>query len=363
MIIFRVDASVRMGAGHVMRCLTLADAMQRQAEIIFICRDLSGNMQATIEQRGYQVVLLPKPESEYIPQEEDLAHAEWLGVHWLQDAIEISEQIKNCNSEWLVVDHYSLDYRWQEKLRPLVKKIFVIDDIADRKLDCDLLLDQTFGKMESDYDSLVPKGCVKLVGAQYALLRPEFGQLRTQALDIRNKFSEIKKILVTMGGSDPDNVTSTVLKGLELISWQKKPRVDVIMGGSSPHIDTIRDIANSHNLQVSVSTNVTNMAERMLAADLAIGAGGSTSWERCCLGLPTLTTLNAVNQTGIIKHLEDFGAIISLGFYKEITPQGLSEKLNFLHNNPKILERLSTKSFEVTDGHGVGRVLERMNVT
>lgn len=362
-IFIRTDASYTIGSGHVMRCLTLADALQKYAEIVFVCREFPGHMQEIILQRGYEVLLLQAPSEEYLMQDDDLTHAAWLGVSWFQDANETIDKIGNAQVDWFVVDHYGINFRWHNKLRFLVKNFFVVDDIADRKLDCDLLLDQTFGRLTGDYNSIVSSKCEKLIGAKYALLRPEFAVHRLTAIEKRKSSLGISQILITMGGSDPDNVTAIVLEGLNLISWSTPLKIDVVMGGNALHIEVIKNLASNHKFPVTVSINVNNMAERMILADLAIGAGGSTSWERCCLGLPALTTLNAANQTEIINRLEEFGAIVSLGYYKDLTPEIISTELNILYNCSEKLSHLSDKCFQVTDGLGVERVMEAMHVT
>ena len=184
-IVIRTDASFTIGSGHVMRCLTLADALQKYAEIVFVCRKFPGHMQEVIVKRGYEVFLLQKPSEEYLMQDDDLTHAAWLGVSWSHDANETIDKIGDAQVDWLVVDHYGIDFRWHNKLRRLIKKLFVVDDIADRKLDCNLLLDQTFGRLASNYNSIVSPNCVKLIGAKYALLRPEFAKHRLTAIEKR----------------------------------------------------------------------------------------------------------------------------------------------------------------------------------
>jgi len=198
-ILIRTDSSVQIGTGHVMRCLTLADELrERGAEIVFVCRDFAGNL------CGYT--------------EGNLKHAAWLGADWQTDARQVEEIIKDFNThpDWLVVDHYALDERWERYLRSYVKKIMVIDDLADRPHDCDLLLDQNFYEnLESRYDGLAPSGCKKLLGPKYALLRPEF---REERKNLRKRDGYVKRIMIFFGGSDPTNETTKALEAVRMLN-------------------------------------------------------------------------------------------------------------------------------------------------
>ena len=199
-IAFRVDASIEIGTGHVMRCLTLADALKEQgAECHFICREHLGHLNALIIERGHIVYPLPYIEqykqSEHNNKAEELAHSSWLGVTQAEDFAACSLLLKSLQPEWLIVDHYAIDERWHKELRPYCQKIMVIDDLADRKHDCDLLLDQTFGRNSDDYQSFVPEYCQVLCGAEYALLRPEFAEWRAYSLK-RRENGQLNHLLI-----------------------------------------------------------------------------------------------------------------------------------------------------------------------
>ena len=168
-VIIRVDSSITIGSGHVLRCLTLADNIRAEGgECYFICRNHSGNLAKLIEDKGYTVHLLPAPSSkiEVLEYEVSSCH-KWLGASWLEDAVDCSSILSTYQVDWLVVDHYALDYRWESHLRNRARKIMVIDDLADRSHICDVLLDQTYGRLSNDYDSLVPFKCRKLLGSKY----------------------------------------------------------------------------------------------------------------------------------------------------------------------------------------------------
>lgn len=360
-VVFRVDASIQMGTGHVMRCLTLADALKnRGAECYFICREHSGNLIGLITQRGYHVDALPymdlSQEDKLQNLNADLAHAAWLGATQKADVSLCIPIMEGLKPDWLIVDHYALDVRWEKVLRPYCKQIMVIDDLADREHDCDLLLDQTFGRDSKDYIARVPVSCEILCGAEYALLRPEFSQWREYSLE-RRENSQLKHLLINLGGVDKDNITTQILIALKQCALPAELKITVVMGGTAPWIKEVRQQAQDMPWTTEVVVGVNNMAELMAKSDLAIGAAGSTSWERCCLGLPSIMVVLADNQNLIAKDLHNWGAAISIQ-HKEIE-----------HNLPFILNQLSTfqlkhmqcKALQVTEGLGVKILLSYIN--
>ena len=207
-IAFRVDASLQMGSGYVMRCLTLADAFREKgAEIIFVCREHPGHLFDLIEASQHLVLRLPFATTFATGE---LAHADWLGETQKEDARQSIEALKTIgNVEWLVIDHYALDVEWEAIMRSYCENIMVIDDLADRKHDCDVLLDQNYyhGK-RGRYKNLVPPRCKNLLGPKYALLRQEFKEMRRN-LKVREGIK--KRIFIFFGGSDPTNETKKAL--------------------------------------------------------------------------------------------------------------------------------------------------------
>ena len=250
-----------------------------QGKIHFVCRSFPGHLEGQIRENGYTVIMLPDHSKDYTHKLGDPVHAGWLGVSWQQDAAETVHSFDNRLYDWLIVDYYGIDYRWHKKLRPFSKKNMVIDDLADRKYDCDLLLDQTYGRDGEKYLPYVPPNCQVLTGSQYALLRTQFSRLRHKALAYRNCYKGITRILLFMGGADLENVTGLILDLLAHMSFQHPPVIDVVLGGQSHLLPGIKAQAENHPLEVNVFSNVLNMAEMMLRADFAIGAGGTVSWE------------------------------------------------------------------------------------
>lgn len=359
----RADASIQIGTGHVMRCLTLADELTRQGhECWFICREHPGHLGDLIVSKGHNLTLLPASTDTPPPQNRSASedYASWLCVPWQEDANQTLDAISTLNPDWLVVDHYALDAQWERTLSSAVDKIMVIDDLANRPHECALLLDQNLGRVASDYDGLLPAECKRMIGPRYAMLRPEFAALREQSLS-RRKNPELKRILISLGGVDRTNVTGQVLTALAHSSLPASTELDIIMGASAPYLDEVSQQAAQLPFKATVSVNVQDMAERMCFADLSIGAAGGTSWERGCLGLPAVLVVLAENQVPGAKALEAAGAARMIGvpaLVATIFPSIFAELSNSIW-----LVRMSKAAANITDGHGVFSVVSIMRTT
>ena len=358
-VAFRVDASLDIGTGHVMRCLTLADALAASgAECRFICREHTGHLIEHISSKSYEVDVLPRCHDTANANSIDgPAHAHWLGCPWETDADQTRLVLAGDRVDWLVVDHYALDARWEQALHGVYKKLMVIDDLADRAHASDLLLDQNLGRKPDDYESLVPAYCQRLIGPQYALLRPEFAALREYSLQ-RRRTPGLKRLLITMGGVDQPNATGKVLEALKACPLPTDCQITVVMGARAPWLEQVRSLAATMPWTTTVRVNIGNMAQVMADSDLAIGAAGSTSWERCCLGLPTLLVILAENQEEGAVALQRSDAARLLG-----KPDAIAHELKSIF--PMLLEERSfTKMIDttskITDGLGASRVLEQM---
>ena len=355
-IVFRCDASIQIGSGHVMRCLTLADELSRQgAESFFICRQHDGSLIEILQQRGYQVYTLPLEHGLVIESESKatLAHADWLASTQHRDAELSISIVKAIQPDWLIVDHYALDESWEKRLKPYCKKLMVIDDLADRKHDCDILLDQNFGRDPQDYAAYVNEDCELLCGSNYALLRPEFAEWRSYSLE-RRQHNKLASILINLGGVDKDNITTKILKGLQTKSLPDHCSMNIVMGSTSPWIEAVKQQAAIMQWRTVVKVGVDNMAELMANSDLAIGAAGSTSWERCCLGLPTIMLVLADNQRDIANVLEDVGAALTFNINKlEAEPLALEQCIASAVPKMRAMSRVASA---VTDGLGVTRL-------
>lgn len=366
-VVFRADASQQIGTGHVMRCLTLADALDaRGAECRFICREHPGNMIEFIRSKGYPVHGLPLSEPQgtslFVADEADsgteLPHTAWLGTTQEQDAAECAVVLSGLNTDWLIVDHYALDAQWEAALKRHYHKLMVIDDLADRSHQGDLLLDQTFGRNPADYALWVPATCTLLCGSQYALLRPEFAALRAYSLARRGN-TQFRHLLITMGGIDKDNATGQVLYALQSSELPDSCRITVVMGAAAPWLTEVRQQAEQMPWPVDVRVNIGEMAQLMADSDLAIGAAGSTSWERCCLGLPTVLVVLADNQLQVAQGLERVGAVYVLQrpqLIKEHLPQALAS----LVSSSTFRAAMSQAAQRIADGNGVATVIQHL---
>lgn len=323
-ILFRADAGLEIGTGHIIRCLTLADSLLRQgdgarlstgAESIFVTRAHAGHVIPAITERGHQVITLPGNTGQpYGNHPAAPAHARWLEADWRADAAATRAALNETGARWLVMDHYALDAQWQAAALPPSVSLLVIDDLADRPHRAEVLLDQNAGRQAVDYAGLVPEGCDLRIGPAHALLRPEFARLRPQALARRERLVRPKTLLVTLGGIDKDNATGRVLDALSLAPTAQELQITVVIGASAPHLDAVRSKAAAMPMPVAVVAGASDMGHRMLQADLCIGAVGSTAWERCTLGLPTLQVVLADNQLDAAGAMAAQGAALALPF-------------------------------------------------
>jgi UDP-2,4-diacetamido-2,4,6-trideoxy-beta-L-altropyranose hydrolase len=363
-VAIRTDASLQIGSGHVMRCLTLADALKaRGAECHFISRKHPGHLLEIIRQRGHAVTALPagKPASARADDSvQQPAHAAWLGCDWSTDARRTCAILARLQPDWLVVDHYALDQRWEEAVALHFRKLLVIDDLADRPHRCDLLLDQNLGRQPEHYAQWVPANCQVLTDPQYALLRPEFATLRPYSLQRRQAQPALRQLLITMGGVDQPNATWQVLQTLKTCALPADCRITVVMGLTAPWLQSVRELAAQMPWSTEVVVNVTDMAQRMADSDLAIGAAGSTSWERCCLGLPTLMVVLAENQQPGAKALEAAHAARLIGAVSDIVTQLPLAACELIDSACQM--RMSLAASAITDGQGVDRILKAIGM-
>jgi len=350
---FRVDASAQMGIGHFMRCLTLAESLrERGAQIRFVCREHTGNLIALLQQKAVPVTVLPAPAINDTASGEN--YAIWLGVTQAEDAEQTIEALNGEKPDWLVVDHYGLDVEWEQRLRPHVSKLMVIDDLASRRHDCDVLLDQNYtAEGERRYVGLMPDTCKLLVGPRYALLRPEYDAYRKT---LRARDGQVKRVLVFFGGSDPQNMTGVALEALSHPEL-KHLDVDVVIGANNPHREVLEKQSQERQ-QTKIYGSLPHLADLMAQADLAIGAGGATTWERMCLGLPSVVISIAENQRPACEALAEAKLIHYAGHFSDIKTDGLTQLLKQqIHATEKLAE-LSIQNRLQVDGLGTLRLVE-----
>lgn len=348
-VVFRADGGSHIGSGHIMRCLTLAHALRKnQKQVLFICRDYPDQLCDIIAQRGFAVLRLAAGSGESYGG-------------WTQDAEETREALEcslSRKADWLVVDHYQLDWQWEGALRDLTDRILVIDDLCNRHHDCDLLLDQNLvPDMYDRYAGKVPETCRQLIGTKYALLQPDYARLHK---DIVPRSGAVRRILIFFGGADRANLTERALDAFDAL---RRPDiyVDVVIGLSNVHGEKIRHKAKGRT-NINIHYGLPSLSELMAKADFAIGAGGVTHWERLCLGLPSLIITLADNQRATSNELSRLGLVRLLGHHDEVDCQMVTGALKDLIEKG-LIEEWSQNCLAMVDGCGADRVRAAMNTT
>lgn len=340
-----------------MRCLALANGLREAGfECHFVCREHPGHLGERVLEEGHALTLLPTADGPPDASERvETPYAHWLAVSWQHDAVQTHQALVGKPWDWLVVDHYALDGQWEGQLRSAAKRLMVIDDLANRSHVCDLLFDQNLGRMAADYAGLLPVGTTFLLGPRYALLRPEFAALREPSL-ARRQCPRLQHILVTMGGVDKDNATGRVLATLRDAPLPVDTRLTVVMGAQSPWLRAVRGQAATMSWPTDVVVDARDMAQLMLSCDLALGAAGATSWERCCLGVPSAVFVLAANQKEIA------GALAACGAGRLLNLDRPEELLGFIQDcaSQQVLLDLGHAASTVTDGAGVKRVVHAL---
>lgn len=351
-VAIRADASIDIGTGHVMRCLSLADELKARGHTcVFLSRPHPGELGEFVERRGHRQVWLPLVEDSAVAGASDPPHQAWLCGAWESDALHARSALKKLGAQLLIVDHYALDGRWESEVSFPELAIVAIDDLADRTHQAELLIDQNLGRVEADYQELIPADCRCLVGTQYALLSKAFGELRDSSLERRGT-PRLDRLQISLGGMDPANVTSRVLRLLEDRRWPGE--IEVIMGARAPHLESVRGISESLDLDVQLAVAVDDMPDRMQRADLAIGGAGVTAWERCALGLPSIVLVLAENQLRGAQALEQAGAAKAIYVLDDLEAE-LARHLDQLPE-PGVLATLSSAAAALVDGRGLDRV-------
>lgn len=354
-IAIRVDASVASGVGHVMRCRTLAKALSAQGAIVqFICRAHAGNCIETLRGDGFVVTALSAPTGNTDAAERE-DYAAWLGTSQAHDADETIAALDGP-IDWMVVDHYGIDADWERRLCAHADRIMVIDDLANRQHDCDLLLDQNYVHgMQTRYTDKLPREATCLLGPTYALIRPEYAKQRCGR---HQSDGEIRRVFVFFGGTDPDNLTGRTLSALAASALQHIA-VDVVVGANNPNRTALEAQASAMP-QIRLHKPRLHLADLMAEADLAVGAGGTTTWERCCLGLPSLVVSIAENQQRACEALARDGVIEWVGHHDQVTAADLADALMALIPDPARVRSLASASRALVDGHGTRRVVEHL---
>ncbi|MFM4847691.1 UDP-2,4-diacetamido-2,4,6-trideoxy-beta-L-altropyranose hydrolase [Aeromonas rivipollensis] len=333
MIVFRTDASISLGYGHVMRCLALADAFKKLGKkSVFIFSPNGDALYEEVVRKGHEYrVLTSSPLHSLGESEQDDAYATLSNL--------------STSTKLVVVDHYQLGMDWEEVITASDISLLAIDDIF-RSHCSQFLLDQNVIKSENFYVDNISKECVCFLGPRYALLSESFQHLRDR---VKTR-SKLEKIIIFFGGTDPDNETEKALLGV--LAANKNFKIDVVIGGNNPHRSRLLKLCSSTHSTLHIQTP--HMARLMLDADLAIGAGGSASWERCCMGLPALISTQADNQVPIAATLHELGAVINLGMVDNLTATDYRTAVERL--DPNLINNMSISAMSIADGNGASYV-------
>lgn len=363
-VALRTDASARIGTGHLMRCLTLADALRAGgASTRFVCRGLPQSIGQLVVERGHELVALPdaapraagttRPDAG--GEDAEPAHASWLGATQADDAeATLAALAPGGPWDWLVVDHYALDARWESRLRACATRILAIDDLADRRHDCDALLDQNLhAGAHARYEGLLPPGCRALLGPRYALLRPEFAEARAR---LRTRGDAVGRVLVFFGGVDAGNLTGVGLDALDVAAADLD--VDVVIGAAHPAREAIVARCTARP-RTTCHVQASNMAGLIAAADVAVGAAGVATWERCALGLPALAVAVADNQRPLLREAARAGLVLGPEI-DAADPAELALHLRALIGNAALRAHLSRRALDAVDARGTPRVARLM---
>jgi len=357
MIIIRVDSSIHMGAGHVMRCLTLANALRNHGkQVEFICHPHRGNLVDLIRHEHGFLVHILEHSAEVFGNDQNSQEPN--KINWQQDVEQTLAILREKERvvELVIVDHYALDYRWEFALRKDVRKIMVIDDLADRKHDCDVLLDQNFYLTVDRYQGLLPEHCIQLLGTKFILLRAEFETQRTR---VKTQPSDSKHLLICFGGSDPENETGKALAAVEGLE-KSNFSVDVILGSQNPNQDKILEqIKNIPRANCIIQAN--NMAELLFRADLALGAVGTTTWERCAMGVPTIVTTTAANQVEVTESLAKMNIVHYIGEAIDSTPEHYLKAIREVLLDVHYYRSMAVNGMNLVDGKGIHRVMQSIS--
>ncbi len=339
-----------------MRCLTLAQAMsKRGAHCLFLHRQHEGHLCALIERTGFEVVALSKPDQESLTASAE-DYSTWLGLSPEQDAEQCLGGLAGRRPEWLVVDHYGLDSRWEGLMRTAVDRILVVDDLANRPHDCDLLVDQNyFPDAVQRYRPLLGESTPVLAGPRYALLANRYAQARAEMEELPH---QVERILVYYGGVDASNETARALRVLGDSAYHGL-NIDVVFGPNNPHRNELEKLAVQHPA-MTLHGPQNDLVDLMRAADLTLGAGGATTWERCALALPSIVTSVAANQEPYNRLLQADGIVHYLGGSADVNDDVLRQALDGMLQNPGRLRAMAARAWRLVDGWGTERVTEMM---
>lgn len=362
-LLIRCDASTLIGTGHVARCLELAVRLRELGfDICFAARDLPGNQNKKIKDCGFRLFEL-SPSADAASMELE-GYAQWLEVPMEHEIDEMTLVVREEKPDAIIIDHYSLASDWSRAVFGNKLPTIVIDDLANRELSADLVINQNLGKTSSiaAYDGLCSASTEFLLGPKFAILRPEFAAYRHESL-LRRRANNLQTIAVSFGGGDVNNYSKRFFDLFVGNRLFEKINLLIILGKNAPAVsqDFVlpAPFCANYSDAVKVFVDIQNMAELLTNVDLVIGAGGSSSWERCCLGVPTFLTCVAENQKPIYRALENLGAVSGFDFELETDAEIMAKLAKFFEAT--YLRQIGQNAANLVDGLGASRVAERIS--
>jgi UDP-2,4-diacetamido-2,4,6-trideoxy-beta-L-altropyranose hydrolase len=361
---FRVDASSKIGLGHLYRCLTLASfALEQGIKSHFICRDHRDYNYKLVIHSGFQLHLLP---SNNIVQQSDSIgtkniYQNWLGASSVTDAEQVCKiiELSKKNQKVIIYDHYGIDSCWEQIVKKSKALLLKVSDKPSIKIHADVVIDQTLSRKASEYKELVHSRAHVFSGISYALISKKFTELRTETLAMKTHSKPVKTALVTFGGSDPINLTSIFLS--QISSYPKNIKYNVVCGSCNPNIKQVKKIIHGltvNGIEVKLHIDTPEMAKLTASADIAIGAAGGACWERAVLGLPSIIVAFENNQLDVAHALivNKAAHVIELDTFK-------SEVITAMHlltESSEVRATLSYNSSKLCDGNGAKKLLIKL---
>ncbi|CAC5345711.1 MULTISPECIES: UDP-2,4-diacetamido-2,4,6-trideoxy-beta-L-altropyranose hydrolase [Planktothrix] len=338
-VVFRVDASTQIGTGHVMRCLALAQAWHdTQGQPIFVMTTSVPALEERLKSEGMQVVhLTTEPGS-------------------LDDAEQTTTLAHQFGATWVVVDGYHFGGEYQQILKQSKLHLLFIDDYGHAEhYYADFVLNQNISADEQWYNNREAYTQL-LLDTRYALLRREFWQWQGWQ---RTVPPVAKKVLVSLGGADPDNITLKVIQSLQIVEVEELEAV-VVVGGSNPHYENLKRAVQDSRYPIQLQQNVTNMPELMAWADVAISAGGTTCWELAFMGLASILLILAENQRAIAEKLATLNLAVNLGWHQDVKEQEIASTLSQILQSPEQRSKMIKVSQQIVDGEGSSKIVRNL---
>ena len=350
-IAFRVDSSRKIGTGHVIRCMTLANQLEAIGfTVYFICKPIMGDIVNIIKSKGYDVILLSLPN-----RDEEVDNFSEYSCNF--DSQQVIDLCSLLSLDLIILDHYFLNYDWEKTVKDHTK-LMCISDFPSGPRACDILLDSSLNRHHDEYRLYVESTCILMTGSDYVMVRPEFEQ--SKSLEAFSK--QVSKVLVTMGGSDPQDFTSRIIKIINQYEANDLSNIqfDIVLGRSYQFTSLVLSLISTSKVNYVVHEYVDDMADLMRDMDVIIASAGTTLWECFSLGIPTIALQIADNQEYNIDSCSRAGAIIPINQDCDLESSLITALGDVLGTND-IRHSLRDNGLNICDGHGAQRVAEKIH--